>query len=173
MSDYRGKVVVLTLWASWCGPCREAINGLVELEDEFARRGVQVIALSMEDPRKSYADVRRFVEGFPSDYRVGWISAISADRLMAEKALLPQIFVIRNGLVLRTFLGWHRKGFRLLWRWKSRPRGRPRVPADLQELIFKMAQENPTWGEERIAALSCCSSWAFEYPLGQSDATFP
>ena len=49
------------------------------------------------------------------------------------------------------FLRWHRKGFRLLWRWKSRPLGRPRIPKDLRRLIREMAAENQTWGEERIA----------------------
>jgi transposase InsO family protein len=49
-----------------------------------------------------------------------------------------------------TFLRWHRQGFRLFWRWKSR-RGRPPIPPDLQGLIRRMSRENPTWGEERIA----------------------
>jgi putative transposase len=51
-----------------------------------------------------------------------------------------------------TLLRWHRTGFRLFWRWKSKPRGRPRVPADLRRLIWHMAVANRTWGEERIAA---------------------
>jgi putative transposase len=51
-----------------------------------------------------------------------------------------------------TLLRWHRKGFRLFWRWKSRAPGRPSVPADLQQLIAAMARANATWGEERIAA---------------------
>jgi len=49
-----------------------------------------------------------------------------------------------------TFLRWHRQGFRLFWRWQSRP-GRPRIPAELQALIRQIAQDNPTWGQERIA----------------------
>jgi putative transposase len=49
-----------------------------------------------------------------------------------------------------TFTRWHQQGFRLFWRWKSRP-GRPPLPADLQALICRMARENPSWGEERIA----------------------
>jgi transposase InsO family protein len=49
-----------------------------------------------------------------------------------------------------TLIRWHRKGFRLFWRWKSRP-GRPRIPAELQALIRRMARDNPTWGQERIA----------------------
>jgi len=51
-----------------------------------------------------------------------------------------------------TLIRWHRKGFQLLWRWKSRPRGRPPLPADLQQLIAEMAAANRTWGEERIAS---------------------
>src|SRR5215475_13519494 len=49
-----------------------------------------------------------------------------------------------------TFLRWHRQGFRLFWGWKAQS-GRPPIPADLQTLIRRMARENPTWGEERIA----------------------
>jgi putative transposase len=50
----------------------------------------------------------------------------------------------------RTFIGWHRKGFQLLWGRKCQS-GRPRIPPDLQRLIRTMARENPSWGEERIA----------------------
>ena len=79
----------------------------------------------------------------------------ATDATRLSMVLFSRLFAWQNALVNvkpETFLSWHRKGFRLLWRWKSRPRGRPRVPADLRELIFKMAQENLTWGEERIAA---------------------
>jgi transposase InsO family protein len=50
-----------------------------------------------------------------------------------------------------TLLRWHRKGFRLWWRWKSRAPGRPPIPVELQRLIATMAALNRTWGEERIA----------------------
>src|SRR5215467_4294894 len=68
--------------------------------------------------------------------------------------ILGRLFAWRGALVNvqpDTFIRWHRKGFRLLWRWKSRPVGRPRIPKDLRRLIQEMAAENPTWGEERIA----------------------
>ena len=51
-----------------------------------------------------------------------------------------------------TLIRWHRKGFQLFWQWKSRPRGRPRLPADLRRLIAEMASANRTWGEQRIAS---------------------
>lgn len=49
-----------------------------------------------------------------------------------------------------TFIGWHRKGFRLFWRYKSKP-GRPALPKEVRALIRRMALENPTWGQERMA----------------------
>jgi hypothetical protein len=51
-----------------------------------------------------------------------------------------------------TLIRWHRRGFQLFWRWKSRPRGRPRLPPDVRRLIGEMAVANRTWGEERIAS---------------------
>jgi len=51
-----------------------------------------------------------------------------------------------------TLVRWHRRAVRLFWRWKSRRRGRPRIPVELQQLIAEMGRANRTWGEERIAA---------------------
>jgi hypothetical protein len=68
--------------------------------------------------------------------------------------ILGRMFSWRDALVNvkpDTFLRWHRQGFRLLWRRKSRPAGRPRLPKNLRQLIREMAAENPSWGEERIA----------------------
>ena len=52
-----------------------------------------------------------------------------------------------------TLIGWHRKGFQLLWKGKSQA-GRPRIPENIRKLIVQMAKENPTWGQSRVAA-SC------------------
>ena len=63
----------------------------------------------------------------------------------------------RSNLVIvqpATVLAWHRRGFQLYWRWKSRanPVGRPRLDPELRHLIRRMARENPTWGRRRIRA---------------------
>jgi hypothetical protein len=50
-----------------------------------------------------------------------------------------------------TLISWHRKGFVLFWKWKSQA-GRPRLPESIRKLIVQMAQENPTWGQARVAA---------------------
>jgi putative transposase len=79
----------------------------------------------------------------------------ATDATRLSMVLLSRLFSWRNALVhvaSETFLPWQRMVFRLLWRWKSRPRGRPRVPVQIRELVRRMARENRLWGEERIAA---------------------
>ena len=78
----------------------------------------------------------------------------ATDTIRFTLARLSRLFDWRSALTIvkrDTLIRWHRKGFPLLWKWKSRPRGRPRIPADLRKLIVEMATNNPTWGEERIA----------------------
>jgi len=69
--------------------------------------------------------------------------------------ILGQFFAWRDALVIvkpDTFLGWHRQAFRVFWRWKSRPSGRPTLPKNIRALIREMDRNNLSWGEERIAA---------------------
>ena len=50
-----------------------------------------------------------------------------------------------------TVVGWHRAGFRLYWRWRSRPRGgRPKITEEIRVLIRRLAEENPGWGAPKI-----------------------
>src|SRR5262249_52031172 len=78
----------------------------------------------------------------------------ATDSIRFTRGQLSRWFDWREALIVvqqETLTRWHRKGFRLFWKWKSRPRGRPPVPADVRKLIREMARSNPTWGEERIA----------------------
>jgi len=75
------------------------------------------------------------------------------DATRAALVWLSKAFNWRDALVVvkpATLIGWHRKGFRLFWRLKSRA-GRPALPPTLKALIRRMAVENVIWGEERIA----------------------
>src|SRR5689334_6021005 len=51
LSNYRGQVFVIKLWASWCGPCREMIPELNRIYKDYAGRGVEFVALTTEDPK--------------------------------------------------------------------------------------------------------------------------
>jgi putative transposase len=72
----------------------------------------------------------------------------------ASLVFWSRLFDWKDALVIvkpETLIGWHRKGFKLFWKWKSRV-GRPRLPEDIRKLIVRMASENPTWGQARVAA---------------------
>src|SRR5215470_1048062 len=78
----------------------------------------------------------------------------ATDSVRFTMARLSRFFEWRSILTVvkpDTLIRWHRKGFRLFWKWKSRSSGRPRVPVNLRKIIAEMAASNPTWGQERIA----------------------
>jgi peroxiredoxin len=108
LSDFAGHVVVLNLWATWAGPCRAEVLELVKLHKEFKSRGVEVIGLSTETPDASAEAVRAFVSSFEVDYKIGWVTADVAIRLMQGRDAIPQTFIIsRHGKIVKRFIGFN------------------------------------------------------------------
>src|ERR1039457_3570882 len=123
------------------------IAGLL-VEDAF--RWVLLLFRSAEALRAENLFPRRqlalYIERVGRPQRVDAATRISL-------ALLAGLFDWRGALVVvqpATMIRWHRAGWRLLWRMKSRA-GRPPIPQELRDLIRRMARENVLWGEERIA----------------------
>ena len=59
LSDFKGKVILLDFWATWCVPCKAEIPGFIDLQKKYGARGLQIIGLSVDDPArtaKKYAD---------------------------------------------------------------------------------------------------------------------
>ncbi len=108
LSDYAGKVLIVNLWATWCGPCRSEIPELVKLHKEFRSKGLEIVGLSTEDPERSADSVRNFVNDYAMSYRVGWASNEVAVGLMQGRDSIPQSFVIsRDGHVMKRFIGFN------------------------------------------------------------------
>jgi thiol-disulfide isomerase/thioredoxin len=108
ISDYSGKVLLINLWATWCGPCRIETPELVRLHKEFQSRGVEMIALSTEDPEMSAQSVMDFIREYEVDYQVGWANREVAIKLMAGRTAIPQSFIIaRDGRILKRFIGFN------------------------------------------------------------------
>lgn len=107
LSNYNGKVLLVNLWATWCGPCRLETPELVKLHKEFRSQGVEVVGLSTENPDASADLVREFVHNFDVDYRVGWATPDVAITLMQGRDAIPQSFVIsRSGRIVKRFVGF-------------------------------------------------------------------
>ena len=94
LGDFGGKVVVLNLWASWCGPCRREIPEYENVRKEFADRNVEFIGLTTEDPRTSSRQVREFLHTVKFGFRLGWADRETADTLMNGSDAIPQTLVI-------------------------------------------------------------------------------
>jgi glutathione peroxidase-family protein len=108
LSNYAGKVLLVNLWATWCGPCRLETPELVKLHKEFRSQGLEVVGLSTENPDTSADQVREFVHNYDVDYRVGWSGQDVAITLMQGRDAIPQSFVIsRNGRVVKRFVGFN------------------------------------------------------------------
>src|SRR6201997_5276992 len=132
----------------------ELLRSLLSILITTAGQGIQFLWLAVSSRAELSAEVLflRKQLAFYQEHQVQPRKLTAAARF--SLALWSQLFNWRAALVIvkpETLIGWHRKGFQLFWRWKSRL-GRPRIPENLRQLIFRMVQQNPTWGEERIAA---------------------
>ena len=108
LGDYSGKVVLVNLWATWCGPCRMETPELVRLHKEFQSRGVEMIGLSTENPDASARSVSQFISEYKVDYQIGWAKPELAQIMMAGRTSIPQSFIIaRDGRVVRRFIGFN------------------------------------------------------------------
>ena len=102
LSAYRGKVVLLDFWATWCTPCREEIPHLVELQNKHRDQGLQIIGISMDD---SPEPVREFYQHFQMNYPVVMGNA-EIGELYGGVLGLPIAFVIgRDGRISAKHIG--------------------------------------------------------------------
>jgi thiol-disulfide isomerase/thioredoxin len=108
LSNYSGKVLLVNLWASWCGPCRNEIPELVRLHKEYLPKGVEMVGLSTENPETSADSVRSFVKDYSVDYKIGWASPELELTLMQGRDSIPQSFIIsRSGQIVKRFIGFN------------------------------------------------------------------
>ncbi|MFL6256757.1 MAG: TlpA family protein disulfide reductase [Pyrinomonadaceae bacterium] len=107
LSDFKDKVVVVDLWATWCGPCRMEIPHLVDLQREYGAKGVEIIGLTTEDPSEDEAKVRDFAKEFKINYKLGWSPREVSLALMNGNGSIPQTFVIApGGRIVTKFRGF-------------------------------------------------------------------
>ena len=108
LSSHAGKVVVLDLWATWCGPCRQEIPHLVQLSKDYKDRDVEVIGLTTEDPKAASQKVRDFANEFQVNYKLGWAGDVGRI-LMQDNTSIPQKFVItRDGRLMKRLIGFNK-----------------------------------------------------------------
>ena len=102
LADYRGKVVLLNFWATWCEPCRDEMPSMQKLKRKLAGRPFEVLAVNFGE---SETKVREFLGRFPVDFRVP-LDRFNAARRDWNVKLLPTSFVIgADGAVRYVVMG--------------------------------------------------------------------
>lgn len=104
LKDYRGKVVYLDFWASWCGPCRQSLPALNQLQKELDKSEFEVLAINLD----MYAEEgRRFLESYPVDYTVLKDTEGQTSRAYDIMGLPSSVLISPDGIVVSHFQGFH------------------------------------------------------------------
>ena len=98
LSDYRGKVVLLNFWATWCPPCGAEIPDLIKLQKEYGGRGLQVLGVTY--PPERQARVLRFTRRLKVNYPVA-LGTRETKALFSSDETLPLTIIIDRGRKLR------------------------------------------------------------------------
>lgn len=102
LSSYRGKVVILDFWATWCELCRTEIPRFVDLQNKYRDRGLQIIGISLDDDPKP---VRSFYQQFNMNYPVAVGDANVAERYGGILGLPVSFVIDRDGRICAKHAG--------------------------------------------------------------------
>jgi peroxiredoxin len=104
LSDYKGKVILLDFWATWCGPCKVEIPGFVEFQNRYGKDGLQVIGISVDD---TVAQLEPFIKEYKMNYPV--LQGLGRDEVAqafgAVLALPHTVMISRDGKVCAQHTG--------------------------------------------------------------------
>ena len=107
VADFKGKVLLLNMWATWCGPCRAEMPALVKMQDEHRDKGFEIIGLNTDDgDTKEMID--KFAEEMNLNYKLVWAPTDQQAALLKISNFdgIPQSFVIdRDGKLRGVFRG--------------------------------------------------------------------
>jgi len=107
LADFQGKVLVINLWASWCGPCRREVPEYENVRKDYLGRAVEFIGLTTEDPAEAAERVNRFVRQTNFGFLLGWADRELARTLMNGRGSIPQTLVIdTQGNVVNHWVGY-------------------------------------------------------------------
>jgi cytochrome c biogenesis protein CcmG/thiol:disulfide interchange protein DsbE len=102
ISDFRGKILVLNFWASWCAPCLDELPSLNRLSERYADKGVQVVGISVDEDPDAYRN-------FLTKNRISFLTLRNHTRSVSEQYgtyKLPETYIIsRDGRLLNKIIG--------------------------------------------------------------------
>lgn len=111
LENKKGNVLLLNLWATWCGPCRAEMPSLVEMQEKYRGQNFEIIGLNIDD--ESAEQIKPFAEEMKLNYTLAWAEGDMANGLMRlgkSGGAIPQSFLIdREGHLRGVFIGGSQK----------------------------------------------------------------
>lgn len=110
LRDYRGNIVLLDFWATWCPPCRKSIPELVELQNRYRNKGVVILGISVDDPREFN---NQYLMAFREKFRISYTILradiqVVRDYFGKSNMAIPTLFLInREGRIVDKFVGFN------------------------------------------------------------------
>ncbi|NTV49136.1 MAG: TlpA family protein disulfide reductase [Geobacteraceae bacterium] len=101
--NYRGHVLVIDFFATWCLPCRQSIPHLVEMNRKYGKQGLEILGLSMDE------DGERAVKAFADEFRVNYPLALARDSVTVEFGVrsIPVMYLIdKKGKIEKIYRGY-------------------------------------------------------------------
>lgn len=105
LNQWRGKVLVVNFWATWCAPCREEIPIFVKLQDKYGTKGLQFVGISIDQIDKTSEFARNFKINYPT--LIGSLDTVEVSRQAGNKrGVLPYTVILdRKGQIVATEFG--------------------------------------------------------------------
>jgi len=103
LSDYRGQIVYLDFWASWCQPCRKSFSWMNKMQSLYGKSGFKVIAINL-DESKQKAD--KFLQQIPANFDVAYDPRGNTASSYKVKAMPSSYLIDKNGNVIHANLGF-------------------------------------------------------------------
>ncbi|MBR9976919.1 MAG: TlpA family protein disulfide reductase [Bacteroidetes bacterium] len=104
LADYEGKVLMLNFWATWCGPCKKEIPDFIEIQDAFRDRGLEILGVSLDDP-KHVAAVADFVRDHGINYDVVYGNGDIAQAYGGVRSIPTTFLINRSGEIVSSEVG--------------------------------------------------------------------
>ncbi|HQZ96375.1 MAG TPA: TlpA disulfide reductase family protein [Pyrinomonadaceae bacterium] len=111
VSEKKGKVLLLNIWGTWCGPCREEMPHLVEMQNKYAAQGLEIIGLNIGDGSgtpESIEQIKAFVEKMKLNYTIARSPNASTIQFyqISKQQVVPQTLLVdREGHLRGVFVG--------------------------------------------------------------------
>jgi thiol-disulfide isomerase/thioredoxin len=103
LQQFKGKVVYVDFWASWCGPCVQSFPFMNSLEREFKEKGLQILAINMDE---SLSDAQNFLKQHAAKFTVLTDTTQQCAQALEVKAMPSSYLIDRNGVIRYEHLGF-------------------------------------------------------------------